>query len=271
MKPKTTVGSIWACVLMLSMAMAVGVGRAGDIDEGWVGTWKLDMAKSHFVGDTVTYTKAASGLFHVSAGGDADYDFGIDGKEYPSAYGRTTVWTAVGNRSWDTETRAGGVVLFKVHRELSADNHTLTVTETGANADGSTLNNTTVYTRVSGTAGLLGKWRDTRTDAGSPSMFVISMPSPGVLRWDIPQWKQYAEGRPDGTDLVINGVGNAPPGMTFSAKRESPRKITYIIKYHGKPDQYGVQTLSADGRSYTDVSWAPGREDEKGTGVYEKQ
>ena len=72
-----------------------------------------------------------------------------------------------------------GVILYKAHRELSADAKTLTLTVTGTNADGSLLNQTTVFTRVTGARGLVGTWRDTRTDAGAPAMFVISSPPQG--------------------------------------------------------------------------------------------
>lgn len=264
---------VTAAVLVgLGISMgAAGAGQGATPEAAWLGTWRLDISKSDFSGDTVTYSKRAVGLYHVAAGGNSDYDFGIDGKDYPCAYGRTTAWTAVGARAWDSVTRMSGVILYKAHRELSADTKTLSLTVTGTNADGSLLNQTTVFTRVTGARGLVGTWRDTRTDAGAPAMFVISSPSPGVMRWDLPQWKQYVEGKPDGRSLRIQGEGNAPAGMTFSAKFEAPTKLTYVIKYNGKPDQYGVQTLAADGRSYTDVSWTPGREHEKGTGVYVKQ
>jgi hypothetical protein len=40
---------------------------------------------------------------------------------------------------------------------------------------------------------------------------------------------------------------------------------------NGKPDTYGIETLAADGHSFTDVSWNPGKESEKQTAVYVKQ
>jgi hypothetical protein len=40
------------------------------------------------------------------------------------------------------------------------------------------------------------------------------------------------------------------------------------MKVNGKEDSEGVQTLAADGRSYTDVSWSAGKESEKQIAVF---
>jgi len=51
----------------------------------------------------------------------------------------------------------------------------------------------------------------------------------------------------------------------------SPIQVKYAIKVDGKPDTFGVQTMAADGRSFTDVSWTAGKESEKQTAVYVRQ
>src|SRR6266849_2202506 len=74
--------------------MAMGpVSAAAAVDSPWVGTWKLDMAKSNFTGDTVTYSKTPAGLYHISDGSTVSYDFAVDGKEYPTSSGNKTTWT----------------------------------------------------------------------------------------------------------------------------------------------------------------------------------
>jgi len=237
--------------------------------DGWVGTWKLDRAHSRFTGDTITYTSASAGMYHFDDGSAASYDFGVDGKEYPGPYGRTVRWTPVGDRAWDGETKDNGAVLYKVHREISPDEKSMTVVVTGSRPDGSPLNEKTVYHRLTGTVGLVGTWQDVKTSAASPDSFVISAARSG-LHYEIPTWHQSADSPLDGTDVPIRGE-RVPAGTTIGIKLVSPRKITYVIKYQGKPDQYGESTLAADGASYTDVSWAPGREKEKSTAVYRKQ
>jgi hypothetical protein len=240
-------------------------------DNVWVGTWKLDPAKSNFAGDTMTYSKSSNGAYRYSDGGTVSYDFGIDGKGYPTPYGRTITWSAVNDHAWDSVlTAQDGTVLAKIHRELSSGDKTLTVTATGTKPDGSTFNETSVYARTGGAEGLAGKWRSTKSNAGSPEKFVISSPAPGVLRWDIPDYKQTGEGKLDGTDFPITGP-TAPPGMTVGIKAETATKLSYVMKFNGKPDNYGVDTMAADGRSYTDVNWSAGKESEKTTAVYVRQ
>jgi len=51
----------------------------------------------------------------------------------------------------------------------------------------------------------------------------------------------------------------------------SPTKIKYVMKIDGKTDNVGEQTLAADGRSFSDTNWNPGKADEKTTGIYIKQ
>ena len=239
-------------------------------DSPWVGTWKLDLAKSHFTGETFTYSKAANGLMHYSDGSTISYDFGIDGKEYKAAFNRATAWSAAGDNAWNSVTKADGNVLANFHRELSADGKTLTVTATGTRPDGSTFNDVTVYTRVTGTKGLVGKWRSTKVDQSAPDMVTISNPSTGMWRWEFPVFKASFEGKADGTDLPATGPTVAP-GWTVSIKFRSPTKLSWVSKVNGKPEAYGILTLAADGKSYTGVSWDPGKMAEKSTSVYIKQ
>lgn len=240
------------------------------VDNPWVGTWTLDLNKSHFTGDTFTYSKATNGMMHFSDGSVANFDFGIDGKGYKTVYDRTTTWTAAGNNAWDSVTKANGKVLVNTHRQLSDDGKTLTITETGKRPDGTTFHDEAVYTRVTGTTGLVGKWRSTKVTISAPDSFIISSPSPGIMHWDIPAYKESVQGKLDGTDLPITGP-NVPPRLTLAVKQVSPTKISYVVKGNGKPDSYGIQTLAADGKSFTDVSWSAGKPGEKATGVYVKQ
>jgi hypothetical protein len=56
-----------------------------------------------------------------------------------------------------------------------------------------------------------------------------------------------------------------------SNKAEGPSKVVTTISLNGKGLGKDVMTLSADGKTITDVSWTPGKESEKQTSVYEKQ
>ncbi len=257
--------------LVLSSLLALQTAAAQAADSPWSGTWKIDQAKSHLVGDTFTLAKGPGDMLHYSDGSTASYDFGVDGKEYKTWSNRTTIWTPAGNNAWDTVSQAGGKVLAKSHRQLSADGKTLTITSTGTRPDGVPFHEEVVFERVGGGAGLIGTWRSVKiTEPAGPQEFVISAPAPGVLHYEIPDLKATAEGRTDGSDNPLVGP-EVPPGTTISFKMLSPTKIRYVMKINGKTDNLGEQTLAADGRSFSDANWNPGKEDEKTTGVFLKQ
>jgi hypothetical protein len=257
--------------LLLAVALlAVPALSAAAANDPWTGTWKLDPAKSHFTGDTFTYSQLANGLMHYSNGSTQGFDFGIDGKEYSAVYGRTTIWTAAGANAWDTVTRFKGTVVAKAHRELSSDGKTLTLVESGTRPDGSSFKEEDVYTRVSGSAGLAGKWRSVKVNTSASDTFVFSFPTPDRVEWENPGFQEKVVGKADGSDLPIIGP-DVPPGGTVAVKLDSATKHSYVIKSNGKVVAYGVQTLSADGTSLTDVTWNPGKQAEKTTAVYIKQ
>ncbi len=235
----------------------------------FVGHWKLDAAHSHFTGSTFTYSNGPHGMLHFSDGSTIDYDFGLDGKDYPAAYNRTTRWTSSGRNAWDTVTMADGQEIARSHRVLSDDDRKLTITFSGTQPDGQKFQEEEVYERVTGSKGLVGKWRAVKVAENAPPSFVISEPAPGKMHFDIPEQKTSVEGVADGTDLPMIGP-NIPPGMTIGIKRNG-NVIHYTIKMDGKTDTSGVETIAADGKSFTDVSWNAGKENEKQTALYVRQ
>lgn len=260
-----------AFILFCSLVALPG-GVALAATSPWEGTWKLDAARSHLTGDTFTFSQGPGQMLHYSDGVNVSYDFGLDGKEYPSAYGRVTSWTPAGKNAWDSLTKMHGEVLAKGHRELSADGKTLTMTFSGSNADGSPYNEEDVYERTSGSEGLIGSWRSVKVkNPGGPQTFIITAPRPGVLHYVIPEMKATVEGPADGSDLAVSGGPEVPAKMTYAYKFLAPTKVSYTLKIDGKVDSRGEQTLAADGRTYTDVSWSPGKEGDKQTAIWVKQ
>lgn len=251
--------------------LALPVGAASAADSPWNGTWKLDAAKSHLTGQTFTYSERPGGMLHYEDGSTASFDFGLDGKEYKTWADRTTAWTAAGKNAWDTVTRAAGKVHAKGHVALSEDGKTLTMTLTGTRPDGQDFHEEDVFSRVSGAEGLIGTWRTTKvTNPSGPQTFIISSPAAGVLHYEIPDLKVSVECSANDKDYPLTGP-SVPPGATISFKRVSATKIQYTMKIDGKPDSIGVQTIAADGASFTDTNWNPGQASEKTTTVYVKQ
>ena len=68
--------------LILCSALALQTASTLAADSPWSGTWKLDPTQSHLTGDTFTLTQGRGTMLHYSDGSTANYDFGVDGKEY---------------------------------------------------------------------------------------------------------------------------------------------------------------------------------------------
>lgn len=252
------------CALILASSLAVAA------DNPWVGTWKLDPAKGRMTGDTFTYAKGADGLLHYSDASQSHYAVAIDGKEYKTFANQTITWVAAGDNVWSSVIRQDGKPIFETRRELSADGKTLTIHVKGVGADGPSMDNVSVFRRVSAGKGLFGTWRSTKVTMNVADVVVISQPAPGVLRFESPRFQSFAEGKTDGTEYAPSGRFQ-PPGYTMSTKILSPTKLSTVTRFEGKPDSYEVMTLSADGKSYADVSWGAKAPKEKATAVYVKQ
>jgi hypothetical protein len=257
---------------ILCSLLALPPAAAFAADSPWNGTWKLDPARSHLTGQTFTLTGRPNGMLHFADGSSASFDFGLDGKEYQTLPGRTVSWTETGKNNWDRVGRVHGKKIYRARVVLSENGKTLTMKFTGTRPDGNAFHEEDVFSRVRGTDGLIGTWRATKMTGsfGEPETFVISSPAPGVIRYEIPDLKVSVEGRTDGTDHPLTGP-KVPAGATISWTRLAPTRIKYVMKIEGKVDNEGVQAIAADGRSFTDTSWNPGRAGERTTAVYVKQ
>jgi hypothetical protein len=130
--------------------LAASTSAALAADSPFAGNWKLNIEKSKLAGSTFTYTATATG-FQYSNGSTVKFDFALDGKDYPATPGRTVSWTKSGDNTWDSVYKDGhGTVLSKVHRVLSPDGKTMTVSSTDYRVDGTTSEDTVVRARISG-------------------------------------------------------------------------------------------------------------------------
>lgn len=249
--------------------LAASAGAALAADSPFAGTWKLNVGKSKLTGETLTYTATATG-FQYSNGSTLKFDFALDGKDYPAMPGRTVSWTKTGDNTWDSVYKdSHGTILTKVHRVLSADGNTMTVSSTDYRADGTTSQETTVRERVFGGPGLAGKWKEVKVGAAADTR-IISLPSAGHIKYVFPADKEFVEGPLDGTPSRYQGR-SAPQGATVAFKQRAPNELEWSYAVNGTVFQKGVDTVSSDGNSLTSVNWAPGKESEKTIDVYDKQ
>ena len=126
-----------------------------------VGTWKLNIAKSkyspdpHHKSQTAKYEMTADGAFKITvdtipAEGEPRHDETIaktDGKDYSvkgDEPGATRAFTRIDDHTWQVVVKQNGNVLTR-REVISTDGKTMTVTVTGKNARGETVNSVVVY------------------------------------------------------------------------------------------------------------------------------
>lgn len=156
----------WAARVVWSVGLlaAFAPGASAQI-ESRIGTWELDLAKSSFTPgppprkQTLTYRAAGPQWTALLQGVDAsgkpinpDVDnllINFDGRDHatPTADYETTAWRRVDDRKYLIVRKKAGKVVLTSTNVLSPDGATITITTTGHNGAGQTINNVRVYQR----------------------------------------------------------------------------------------------------------------------------
>jgi hypothetical protein len=254
-----------ATLCLLVLVSGVGLTAA---ENPFAGTWKLNPAKSKFTGDTMKFAQTPSGRVRFSASG-LSYTFKTDGKEYPGPVGDLVSWKQVDDHTWQTTYKLKGTLISTDTSTLSSDGKTMTVISRGTRPNGQSFEDTTLYERISGNAGLLGKWKDKEVKISAP--FTLHIASAGVdgLAFTFVDFKATCKARFDEKDHPVTGP-TVPPGLSLTLKRTGPRSLELLSKQHGKPLFKNIYTLSDDGHTLT-AAGRPVAVDEPYTFVYERE
>jgi hypothetical protein len=237
-------------------------------DLPYAGRWKLNVAKSDFGESTVTYAKAGSDEMQFTMAGQT-YKFKVDGTDYPAIFGRTAAWKQIDPNTWETAIKQNGTLLTTDTTKLAPDGKTLTVHSKGPKPTGGTFEQTTVYQRVSGDAGLEGKWKTKNIQSSAPTVLAFTPSGSDGLKVEVPDFKIAADLKFDGKDYPATGPG-IPPGMTLAIKKTGPRSFDLVEKMNGKPIFELAFAVSADGQTLTETG-GPVGVDEKIKAVYDRQ
>ena len=235
----------------------------------WNGTWKLNQERSKLTGDTFSISKVKGGKLHYDNGA-LTYDFVCDGTDYATIGGRTDSCTQISPSSYTLVTKARGTEYSKTQQEISPDGKTLTAVTKGTQPDGTPYTDTNVFERISGKSGLLGTWKNIKSETSSPDIMVINVSEPDVIHWELPGFKQSLDGKMDGQPIAVTGP-QVPEGLTLTFRKVGASRLTYALKCKDKTLNEGEQALSEDGRTITDTSWIPAKPTEKEIAFYEKQ
>jgi hypothetical protein len=158
MRKNLFVSSMLVCVATLMGSPAAFAGQ-----NNWVGSWKLNAAKSKFSSDTVS--RAQTLKFESTPAGIKLTSDGTDGQgkamhgEYTSNFdGKDVAWTGnptadmaapkrIDDSSYENVWKLAGKQTMKSVVVVSSDHKTLTVTQTPSGAQGEATSSVAVYDR----------------------------------------------------------------------------------------------------------------------------
>jgi hypothetical protein len=152
--------------------------------------------------------------------------------------------------------------------ELSADGKVFTSTATAFRPGGSIITSQTISSRLSGSNGFTGQWRDMSYLLRHADMTLRS--DSQTVHIGYPSAGQYIDAPLDGVDTAVHGP-HAPEGRTYAVRHAGRREFLYLTKRNGNVLTQGSLQLSNDGRIITDSWWNPDRPADKGTLVYDKR
>lgn len=233
----------------------------------WNGTWKLDQAKSHLASGTIKITQSGPKAFRIDMGNVSE-NIICDGKPHPTLAGRDGTCKPIPG-GYQLTTLQNGKVLGKTNLTFSPDGKKQFMASTSYLPNGKTSTSNSTYTRLSGTKGLAGKWRQTQYSTTSPGIMVISV-SGDTIHFHNPAEKGTLTAKLDGTPAAPTGP-NAPKGLTVSVKKISARELHETVRLNGKIVAEENDTLAPDNKTLTEVSWNPAQPNQKETEVYTKQ
>lgn len=275
---------VWSGITATSFTQTGEMGEVGGPLKRAVtihGTKVAEVVQSQFAGTwktynpvptpgTITYSKSSTGGEHFSNNRNSEYDFAIDGKEYPTDRPASTVdWVSTGPASWDCVEKIRDKVTRKIHLALSAEGQTLTMTYTWFNPANRTATGSSVYTRVSGGPGLEGSWKMLKR-IEEPDTMTIAFPAPGQMYIYVDPIDNTWAGPADGTFMAVQSP-MSPPGMTTAFRTAGPRKMTSETKLGDKTLYLATLEVSDDGNTMTRTTWAPAKEDQRTVLTLKKQ
>ncbi len=156
MRKSLFVGSLAVCSVVLFSSSLLAA-------DNWLGTWKLNVAKSKYVpgpapkSQTLKFVASQDAITLTTDGVDAErkpthgsYTTKFDGKDVPWE-GNPDADMASPKRidanSYENTWKKGGKVTVNAKVVVSKDGKTLTVSQTGKNAKGETVKTTSVFER----------------------------------------------------------------------------------------------------------------------------
>lgn len=251
-----------------SLALACLVaGTLWASDDPFCGKWKLNMAKSKFVGQQIQIQDLGGNKYKWSFAGVSE-TYTYDGTDQPSQFGQTVSVAPEGNNNWKMVIKKDGKVISSMIHSISADGKTQTIKGTDYKADGTTSDFDVLWKKVAGGSGWGGTWEESGVKFTSPDELDIEPYETDGLSFITPAQKDVLRMKFDGKDYEEKGP-TVPTGAASSGKRVNARTLEIADKMKDKVLGHTRYELSADGKTLTLISRATGQAKAQ-TIVYDK-
>ena len=172
-----------------------------------------------------------------------------------------------------------GSPVERVEQRLSPDGTRLLGRRTSIGEDGREDGHDIVSLRVGSGKGLAGTWREQppahdavrERPSHTPRQpyWIISQDAAGIMTWRVVASGEVLKGAADGRRYPSAGP-RQPAGRSVSIRALGPRHLQFLIYDNGHLVTRTDETLSADGRRWTDLIWTPAHPDEKDRLVYRR-
>jgi hypothetical protein len=232
----------------------------------WNGTWKLNPQKSSFQGQVLTISISADSGYRFDE--SSSHTLHCDGEDRQVGNNRTVVCVKSGASALAITLKENGVKIRATHDELSTDGKDFTTSMTEFRPNGPAITYQIIFSRLSGSNGFAGQWRDTSYLQEHAEM-TLRLDNQ-ALHIDYPSTGQHIDAPLAGAETAERG-SNVPEGTTFAVRPAGQREFLVLTKRNGEVLNQGSLELSDDGRIITDTWWNPDRPSVKGTLVYEKK
>jgi len=153
--------------------------------------------------------------------------------------------------------------------KLSPDGKTMNVESKGTKPNGESFDDTSVYGRIAGQSGLLGTWKSTEVKTSFGVFLEIKASGTDGLALNIPDFQITCNAKFDGKDYPATGPTIAD-AITVALTRTGPRSFKMLTKGDGNLLGTDTYTVSADGKTMTNVSIPVGAHESQ-TAIYERQ
>ena len=257
-------GRTWFGWVILCALVATSGCRAPSPD--WNGTWKLNLTKSSYQGQVLTISISADVEYRFDE--SSSHTLRCDGKDRPTGNNRTLLCVKSGITALDITLKENGVKTRATHDELSTDGKFFTTTVTEFRPNGPIITSQIIFSRLSGSNGFAGQWRDTSFLQQHADM-TLRLDSQ-TMHIGYPSAGQQIDAPLDGVETAVRGP-HVLEGSTFAVRPAGRREFMTVTKRQGKLFSQGTLELSNDGRVITDSWWNPSQAADKGTLVYDKQ